>query len=599
MLKSKKWVLILISTLVTTAMGIGLVFVIKNNKSSMPADAPQTHALTLSDLNSGKTNFDINSKNDLIVLAQYVNAGNVCAGKIFNLTTDIEFTREQGEYVYFTGIGVAGPTSSSQGSSDKQYSFEGIFNGNGHAIRGFRISNSSTGLDPNVVAYRGFVGNPCLGFFAALGGNAAVNNLKLSNFMLEPITITGSSYRYIGGICGAICPSYSNAGSSKVTISNCVVEDMFVREHSQSITSKISVIGGVVGSTHQSKGTIDADDILVRGMTINSNVLSSKDTIGHIAGLSSSSSAWEDVIYAGTVRYSAIGDSSNQGTLTNVHVSKPSSWSTAITDMSSKGGKNVSGYPWYYSQIYGTEVGEDFPQLRVFMDWKTVTIIGIDATVGTTAAAGNASISIQIPIDGFETFTSKKSSISIYNQQVYSAAGSSLCSGNHGELDRWICNSVTSYEVEYKRIDRAIWVTGEWYYSEGGDNKVEISVNGNAYNPDYDYNDYFLEVPCGRHIYFEYSSPYLKRDENLQKTYYQKLTVYYWPEDGSDKIVIAIYTVKEGYAIRDAGPMFEIIGGNEGGKATYKLDSVKAFELHNDVSIEVVLEPMTYDGSIK
>ena len=94
---------------------------------------------------SAATPYQIKTVEDLKTLATEVNEGNAYSGKFFELTTDLDL--EEAEW---TRIG-----------NDKKL-FSGTFDGKGHSISNFKISESSTATDgtQNGVGLFGGLGKP-------------------------------------------------------------------------------------------------------------------------------------------------------------------------------------------------------------------------------------------------------------------------------------------------------------------------------------------------------------------------------------------------------------------------------------------------------
>ena len=173
--------------------------------------------------------YEINNEQDLIDLANYVNAGNECAGLTFKMTRDLDFTNmpkdlENGKG-NFLPIGFGGK------------SFYGHFDGQNHSITDLYFNGASA-----------YVGLFCI----IRNSGIAVENVTLVN---PNIT---ASYP-VGGIVASM-----NAG----TISNCAIVG-------GSITAQYQV-GGIVG---------EARNTTVSGCSVIGTSITAGNPVGIIAGL--------------------------------------------------------------------------------------------------------------------------------------------------------------------------------------------------------------------------------------------------------------------------------------------------------------------------
>ena len=153
------------------------------------------HAPALTDLHSLGTNiYEIASQQDLDFLARIVKgklgtAGNNCDGLTFRQTADIAYSYTyawdvSSEENNFTPIGGYG------------YSFQGIFDGQGHTISGIRIYKDDTNR---------------VGLFGYLGSDGTVKNVILSD-----ANITGANF-----VCGLV-------GYNSGTITDCYLVNVYV-----------------------------------------------------------------------------------------------------------------------------------------------------------------------------------------------------------------------------------------------------------------------------------------------------------------------------------------------------------------------------------
>ncbi|WP_405338996.1 MBG domain-containing protein [Fibrobacter sp.] len=142
----------------------------------------------------------IDSPAGLDTLSKRVNSGaSSYEGVYFQLAADIEYSYTSTTENNYTAIGT------------EDNPFKGVFNGNGHSIRGIRINKPD---------------DEHQGLFGKLGGEAAVENVRLAN-----VEITGGSNT--GGIAG------ENAG----VVSGCTVDSIVIKS-----TMDYAVhLGGIAG----------------------------------------------------------------------------------------------------------------------------------------------------------------------------------------------------------------------------------------------------------------------------------------------------------------------------------------------------------------
>jgi hypothetical protein len=185
--------------------------------------------------NSEDDAYFIATYQDLNDLATYVNGGNSCAGKFFQVTQDITFPSVNN----FTPIG----TSTT--------SFQGTFNGNHHTISNLLISGGSQGSNKGLF---GVTNNAVIKNIIANCSIDCTNNNNytqigiitgymkgglIDNCIVRNCTIKGKSY--IGGLTGQI-----DGG----TITNCAVQGC-------EITATGSNIGGLIGIIQTASATIE------------------------------------------------------------------------------------------------------------------------------------------------------------------------------------------------------------------------------------------------------------------------------------------------------------------------------------------------------
>lgn len=147
---------------------------------------------------------EISTPAQMAALMNEINSGNACTGMEFNLKADIDMSTH---------------TWDTSGAT-----FNGTFNGNGHAIYGI---------------YSYCSGSNNVGLFGVLGGDAIVRNVLLAGGSIE-----GS--RVVGGIAG-----YGNDGA---IIDNCV-NYATVKASGSGETDAGGIVGGVSENQNDGKGT--------------------------------------------------------------------------------------------------------------------------------------------------------------------------------------------------------------------------------------------------------------------------------------------------------------------------------------------------------
>jgi hypothetical protein len=172
--------------------------------------------------------YEINDEQDLIDLANYVYAGNNCAGLTFKMTRDLDFTNMPKDLKNgkgnFLPIGFGGN------------SFYGHFDGQNHSITGLYFNSDS----------------PHVGLFSIIRNSGiAVENVTLVNPNITAVTP-------VGGIVASM-----TAG----TISNCAIVG-------GSITGSYNV-GGIIG---------EAENTMVSGCSVIGTSITAGNPVGIIAG---------------------------------------------------------------------------------------------------------------------------------------------------------------------------------------------------------------------------------------------------------------------------------------------------------------------------
>ncbi len=551
----------------------------------------------------------ISNKAHLNQLASDVSAGILYDNTHFELTNDIDFWDRTLEVKgSFGGIGVQGTFFSDSTLNHtyyEQYCFRGVFNGNGHTVSNFRINLPKSAIMASEYDFSETMG---LGFFAGLQMGAIVSNLKLLNFDLvvnyEESNLLRFRWIAVGGIAGS---AYADGSNMKdVRIQNCEVDGMSIiggdfgdlYQYPDWTPHLYYSVGGIIGSgTGKIKTYIE--NCCVKNCNFDSTstwapVEGESFLIGTFAGALQYDKYYNTTDGEGNPLYNSsiansiahnnsgfeyYGDNKNypnsviacgqvNSNATNVYCDATHDYT--LSSISEKGGENENSI-WYSA----TDYNEGIPVLRVFVDWQKITIKGIGANVGLAGEQKGSQATIEVPsdIDPDKTFSSINANITIYARDIESA--SALC---HGKFVQWTCKSPTLYEVEWEPLTRTLWLADL-------DSRVNVVADANNY-----------EVACGTKIYFEFGDAYLKVDENFKRSYYRTLRVYYLTE--GVETTLAVYTAINGNVIMEQQEMFIIDFANASDIHTKLLPAKNGFEIHDDVSIVIKIEPMTYSGGI-
>lgn len=171
-----------------------------------------------------KSPYLIQSKGDLRLFATSIRSGSsTYIGAHYKLTADIDLEGE-----HWTPVGT-------YSSSEDPYAtaFAGVFDGDGHTVKNFRIAADARHL----------------GFFG-LTYNASIRDLTISDFSLELDSSAARPF-YVGGLVGRFL-----AVGQTGTAVDCSIENCHIKDASIDITgAKYSVYaGGLAGSLHASDG---------------------------------------------------------------------------------------------------------------------------------------------------------------------------------------------------------------------------------------------------------------------------------------------------------------------------------------------------------
>ena len=185
-----------------------------------------TQAISESSLVSGGK-YSISTKDELVALANYVNAGNDTTGMTFVLGADIDLSSVSD----WTPIG--------DYSTNNSWQFKGVFDGNGHIIKDLTVTSGS---------YQGFFG------YVASG--------EIKNLGIEGGTVQGG-YESIGTLAGAATSSssinncYTNSNVKGSNDTGCFIGKMDTSSITNcystgSVTTSARYTGGLVGNCKNS-----------------------------------------------------------------------------------------------------------------------------------------------------------------------------------------------------------------------------------------------------------------------------------------------------------------------------------------------------------
>ncbi len=203
--------------------------------------------------------YHIATEEQLKTFRDSVNSGSAYEGKYIQLDADIDLSGEEWEPI--------GITKSEEGTV-VDYSFQGIFNGIGHAIRNLTM----TSVDTDKPYYNTFnTGYACYGFFGGVDGGT-VKNLRFADVTVDKPGADVNNSTAAAAVGAAV---------NGATLSNITVESGSVTGHSRAA----GVVGFVGANTNT--GTSGVGDILVESCTNNAVIASNhtSDSYGTAGGV--------------------------------------------------------------------------------------------------------------------------------------------------------------------------------------------------------------------------------------------------------------------------------------------------------------------------
>ncbi len=219
---------------------------------------PCTVSATIIGEGTSTSPYLISSEDDLFELGAYVGAGVTYEGVYWALASDITLTKE------WTPIGTA------------DYSFCGIFNGNGHTISGLTASGDYIGL------------------FGYVGNGAVLKNITLSE-------ISMSGQNYVAGVV-----AYVDAGTGSVEISNCSISGILTGEKKDDDGDYMGkYTSGIAAYVNASNGTVTIQGCSTYG------TIKGQTYIGGMVGYGKSSNSNLKIIDCTNSAYIPSDDNSN------------------------------------------------------------------------------------------------------------------------------------------------------------------------------------------------------------------------------------------------------------------------------------------------
>lgn len=196
----------------------------ESNYPTLDSNYPKVLLKNSSYINQ-ETITEINSKYDLFLFRDSVNAGNNYVDTTININVDIDL--ENMEWTPINNI-----------------DFDGILQGNNHTISNFTIQNQS-----NFMIYESM---QACGFFDFLFETAEIHNLTLNNVTIQGEMSKGDQDDIVMFSCGVLCGFERKTNISNCNITNCKI-DIAYSNNTSSIV--MLFIGGLIGMVYNSAST--------------------------------------------------------------------------------------------------------------------------------------------------------------------------------------------------------------------------------------------------------------------------------------------------------------------------------------------------------
>ncbi len=220
----------------------------ESNYPTLDSNYPKVLLKNSSYINQ-ETITEINSKYDLFLFRDSVNAGNNYVDTTININVDIDL--ENMEWTPINNI-----------------DFDGILQGNNHTISNFTIQNQSNFIIQNQVQY--------CGFFGLLYDTAEIHNLTLNNVTIQGEMSKGDQDNFVMFSCGVLCGNETNTNISNCNITNCKIDIAYSNNTSSILILIIGGLFGMASADANNKGKITNCNVINTSIKIicNSDLLS-------------------------------------------------------------------------------------------------------------------------------------------------------------------------------------------------------------------------------------------------------------------------------------------------------------------------------------
>ena len=220
----------------------------ESNYPTLDSNYPKVLLKNSSYINQ-ETITEINSKYDLFLFRDSVNAGNNYVDTTININVDIDL--ENMEWTPINNI-----------------DFDGILQGNNHTISNFTIQNKSNFIIQNQVQY--------CGFFGLLHDTAEIHNLTLNNVIIQGEMSKGDQDNFVMFSCGVLCGAETNINISNCNITNCKIDIAYSNNTSSILMLFIGGLFGIASAGDNNKGKITNCNVINTSIKIicNSDILS-------------------------------------------------------------------------------------------------------------------------------------------------------------------------------------------------------------------------------------------------------------------------------------------------------------------------------------
>ena len=209
----------------------------------------------------------------LAYLAYYINSGNKCEGVYFKLMADIDLAN-----INWTPIGIGIETSN--WSTSMQYSFSGIFDGNGRTVYNLNVINPGS-------SFAGLFGY----LERATVRNLAIENANVSNSVYSPRSKVGT---LAGGVAYSTIEKCSVVNATVFSVSTgspCASGGLIGLSAGSSITNCYVIatvsgnghVGGIIGGVYSAANTVTNCYVIV-DLSLSSESGNGTNVIGGIIG---------------------------------------------------------------------------------------------------------------------------------------------------------------------------------------------------------------------------------------------------------------------------------------------------------------------------